>query len=101
MYVHPRLAEPGELDAHVTFDPYLLREPTPLIETWLPLSNALNSLNRAMGLQDIYPFILSPPVVAKLSAIHDIIHGNTRPEKPQAAPLDQKQSQKPAAEAAT
>ena len=97
MYVHPRLAEPGELDAHVTFDPYLLREPSPLIETWLPLSNALNSLNRAMGLQDIYPFILSPPVVAKLSAIHDIIHGNTLPEKPQAAPLDQRQSQKPAA----
>jgi hypothetical protein len=70
-----------------------------LIETWLPLSNALNSLNRAMGLQDIYPFILSPPVVAKLSAIHDIIHGNTRPEKPQAAPLDQARSQKLAAEA--
>jgi hypothetical protein len=52
-----------------------------------------------MGLQDIYPFILSPPVVAKLSAIHDIIHGNTRPEKPQAAPLDQARSQKLAAEA--
>ena len=99
MYVHPRLAEPGELDAHVTFDPYLLREPSPLIETWLPLSNALNSLNRAMGMQDIYPFILSPPVVEKLSAIHDIIHGNALPVKPQAARPDQAQLQKPAAEA--
>jgi hypothetical protein len=29
-----------------------------------------------MGLLDIYPFILSPPVVEKLSAIHDLIHGN-------------------------
>jgi hypothetical protein len=27
-------------------------------------------------LSDIYPFILSPPVVGKLSAIHDLIHGN-------------------------
>ena len=89
MYVHPRLAEPGELDAHVTFDPYLVREPSNLIETWLPLSNALNSLNRTMGLQDIYPFILSPPVVEKLSVIHDLIHGNIFPEKPQAKAADQ------------
>jgi hypothetical protein len=43
------------------------------------LSNALNSLNRTMGLPDIYPFILSPPVVEKLSAIHDLVHGNNLP----------------------
>jgi hypothetical protein len=74
MYVHPRLARPGELDAQVDFDPYTVRDPSPLIETWIPLSNALNSLNRTMGQSDIYPFILSPPVVRKLSAIHDLIH---------------------------
>ncbi len=51
-----------------------------MIDTWVPLSNALNSLNRTMGLPDIYPFILSPPVVEKLSAIHDLIHGNKLPE---------------------
>jgi hypothetical protein len=88
MYVRPRLAEPGELDAHVTFDPYLVREPSPLIETWIPLSNALNSLNRAMGLPDIYPFILSPPVIEKLSAIHDLIHGNTLPGNAVPAPAE-------------
>jgi hypothetical protein len=87
MYVHPRLAEPGEHDAHVTFDPYLVREPSSLIETWLPLSYALNSLNRTMGLPDIYPFILSPPVVEKLSAIHDLVHGNKLPVK---APAESK-----------
>jgi hypothetical protein len=77
MYVNPRLARSGEADAQVDFDPYSVRDASPLIETWIPLSNALNSLNRSMGLQDIYPFILSLPVVAKLSAIHDLIHGNT------------------------
>ena len=81
IYVHPRLAEPGELDAQVNFDPYRVREPSPLIETWVPLASALNSLNRTMGQQDIYPFILSPPVVEKLSAIHDLVHGNKLPEK--------------------
>ena len=32
----------------------------PLVDTWIPLSNALNALNRTMGQPDIYPFILSP-----------------------------------------
>jgi hypothetical protein len=78
MYVHPRLASPGELDAQVDFDPYLVREASPLIETWIPLSNALNGLNRTMGLPDLYPFILSPPVVKKLSVIHDLVHHNLK-----------------------
>jgi hypothetical protein len=78
MYVHPRLASAGELDAQVDFDPYLVREASPLIETWIPLSNALNGLNRTMGLPDLYPFILSPPVIAKLSVIHDLVHGNLK-----------------------
>ncbi len=77
MYVHPRLARPGELDAQVDFDPYSVRDPSSLIDTWIPLSNALNSLNRTMGLTDIYPFILSPGVVEKLCAMHDLIHGNS------------------------
>jgi hypothetical protein len=79
MYVHPRLASPGELDAQVDFDPYLVRESLLLIETWIPLSNALNGLNRTMGLPDLYPFILSPPVVEKLSVIHDLVHRNLKP----------------------
>ena len=78
MYVHPRLASPGELDAQVDFDPYLVHEASTLIETWIPLSNALNGLNRTMGLPDLYPFILSPSVVKKLSVIHDLVHHNLK-----------------------
>jgi hypothetical protein len=94
MYVHPRLARSGEHDAQVDFDPFLVREPQALIDTWIPLSNALNSLNRTMGLQDIYPFILSPRVVEKLSAIHDFIHGNMLLEK---APVTAKKTDAPPA----
>jgi hypothetical protein len=100
MYVQPRLAPPGELDAQVDFDPYLVHEASPLIETWIPLSNALNSLNRTMGLQDLYPFILSPRVVEKLSAIHDLIHGNALPEKVQIAPPETEAAEVPAGSAA-
>ncbi len=79
--VQPRLARPGELDAQVDFDPYRVRDPSPLIQAWVPLSNALNSLNRTMGMLDAYPFVLPPAVVDKVSAIHDLIHGNTLPDK--------------------
>jgi hypothetical protein len=49
---------------------------TTLVDTWIPLSHALNALNRTMGQRDVYPFILSPAVIKKLGAIHDLIHGD-------------------------
>src|SRR4030095_15770370 len=44
-----------------------------LIAAWFPLTNALNSLNRSMGLPDLYPFVLSAAAITKLRGIHDII----------------------------
>ncbi len=41
-----------------------------VIDTWLPLSFALNAVNRSMGKDDLYPFVLAPPVVAKLGFVH-------------------------------
>jgi len=29
-----------------------------------------------MGQPDVYPFILSPAVIKKLGAIHDVVHGD-------------------------
>jgi hypothetical protein len=72
--IHPALAKGGDLDAKVNFDPYGTGGFAQLIDTWIPLSNALNNLNRTMGQPDLYPFILSPPVIAKLTAIHDLVH---------------------------
>jgi hypothetical protein len=60
----------------VNFDPYGSSGIAQLIDTWIPLSNALNNLNRTMGRQDLYPFILSPPVIAKLAAIHQLVHAS-------------------------
>jgi hypothetical protein len=44
-----------------------------LIGAWFPLTFALNSLNRGMGLTDIYPFVLSERAIAKLHFVHDVI----------------------------
>jgi hypothetical protein len=44
-----------------------------LLATWFPLTYALNSLNRGMGLPDLYPFVLSETAVAKLRFVHEVI----------------------------
>ncbi len=63
---HRHLIEPK-------FDPYRIAEFQPIIEHWIPLTYALNSLNRSMGLQDLYPFVLSETAIEKLRFVHDII----------------------------
>ena len=47
-----------------------------IIEAWAQLSIALNSINRSMGLPDIYPFVLSKAVVEKLRFIAEVIAGS-------------------------
>ena len=47
-----------------------------VIEAWSQLSVALNSINRSMGLSDIYPFVLSKPVVEKLRFIAEVVVGS-------------------------
>jgi hypothetical protein len=71
---HPRLTRGDELDASVDFDPYRAPGMIQLIDSWLPLSLALNSLNRAMGQSDLYPFVLSQPAIDKLGFVHDLVH---------------------------
>jgi hypothetical protein len=88
IYINPPIARAGELEAAVDFQPYRAPDVSTLVDTWIPLSNALNSLNRTMGQPDVYPFILSPAVIRKLGAIHDLIHGDrlARETVGQAAP---------------
>ena len=35
----------------------------------------MNSVNRAMGMRDLYPFVLSPAVIRKLGFIHSRVQG--------------------------
>ena len=45
-----------------------------ILDTWMEFSVILNSLNRSMGMNDAYPFVLTQPVRKKLSFIHHAIH---------------------------
>ena len=54
-------------------DPYEEPDIRPVIEAWLPLVFAVNSLNRSMGLADLYPFVIGDRVVEKLAFMHRMV----------------------------
>ena len=68
----PKLDE--DIASNADFDPYAVKDVQQLTNTWIPLTFALNSLNRTMGRDDLYPFVISPPVIEKLGFIHGLVH---------------------------
>jgi hypothetical protein len=60
--------------ANVSFDPYTQLDFQAIVETCVPLSFAVNSINRAMGVPDVYPFIISQGVVDKMKFIHQLVN---------------------------
>jgi hypothetical protein len=44
-----------------------------IIEMWLPLSWSLNMVNRSMGHDDLYPFVLPVAVLEKMRFVHTVI----------------------------
>jgi hypothetical protein len=73
--IRPRAGQDGNLKTAITFDPYVETGFETIIEAWLPMTFAVNSINRSMGIDDLYPFVISPDVTAKLKAVHDIVKG--------------------------
>ena len=70
------------LGPDVVQDPSLAAAPMPdaaerpfelIIGDWLPLTYALNAINRSMGQEDLYPFTLAPTVIDKLAFVHDLV----------------------------
>jgi len=63
-----------ELETDVAFEPYSARSAQQLVDAWIPLTVALNSMQRSMGEADLYPFVLVPAVVEKLEFMHKLLH---------------------------
>ena len=64
-------------------DPQLASEPSPepqssfaaIVASWIPLTYALNAINRSMGSGDLYPFVLAGPAIDKLAFVHACVEG--------------------------
>ncbi|QCX00689.1 hypothetical protein FGM00_11435 [Aggregatimonas sangjinii] len=61
------------LKTRVSFDPYIKEDFQAIVNTCVPLSFAVNSINRAMGIPDVYPFVINMGVVKKMKFIHNIL----------------------------
>ena len=62
--------EPGLEVARLDLDAF-----ADLVQGWIPLTVALNNMNRSFGMGDCYPFVLSPVAVEKIKFVHDVVHG--------------------------
>jgi hypothetical protein len=77
-----RLKADFETPAHrvdLSFDPYDAASVDQLVQAWIPVTVAINAVNRSMGQPDLYPFVLSAPVIAKLAVVHSLIHATPAP----------------------
>jgi hypothetical protein len=77
--VSPKLAEsPGAV-----FDVHPRDADLPqLVEAWLALTFAVNSLNRSMGLHDLNPYVLGPFAVEKLAFVQQRVRAVSPPRPP-------------------
>lgn len=73
--MEPRAAEfrPGAIWPFEPSDIYQEETFEALMGRWIPLTIALNSLNRCMGHSDFYPFIIPAPAYDKLRFVHRMI----------------------------
>jgi hypothetical protein len=49
--------------------PALASDFASLMDAWIPMTYALNALNRSMGARDLYPFVLAGPIIDKLAYV--------------------------------
>ncbi|MGJ8638235.1 MAG: zinc-binding metallopeptidase family protein [Opitutaceae bacterium] len=69
----PQLAHPEILTVSVGFDPYVESDFEKITAAYVPVTLAINSMNRSMGQPDLYPFVLSESSIEKLHFIHKLI----------------------------
>ncbi|MBR0933419.1 putative zinc-binding metallopeptidase [Bradyrhizobium jicamae] len=71
--VAPAVGASEGMAARIDFDPYAIIDFDRVVASWLPFVFAMNSVNRAIGSKDLYPFVLAPPVIEKLRFVHRLV----------------------------
>jgi hypothetical protein len=71
--LNPQPLEDGAPHLVQLTDPYHVSDYKQLMTHWIPITVAMNAMNRSIGNSDYYPFALSPNVFEKLRFIHDLI----------------------------
>lgn len=69
----PQVADGGSLGRTLMTRRLDLHSFDDIINGWVTVTLALNSLNRSMGLTDPYPFVLSAAAIEKLRFVHEVV----------------------------
>ncbi len=85
--IRPRAGQDGNLTASVSFDAYNQADFDSILEAWLPVTFAVNSINRSMGIDDLYPFVISRDVTGKLRAVYEVVRSYGKDRRPLAQRL--------------
>ena len=67
------IGQPGGITA---INPYHQQDFRQLHDDWIPLTVALNAVNRSIGNRDFYPFVSSQTIFNKLNFIHQLINSS-------------------------
>lgn len=73
MQISPTFGPASMMNVRADFDPYLEPDFERILKACVPLTFAVNTLNRGMGRRDLYPFIINPPVREKLKFVHRLV----------------------------
>lgn len=73
--LRPRRPDEPALEA----DPKLIRRRDfgEVMDAWFAVTYVLNNLNRSLGQQDAYPFVLSDPAIEKLRFVHEVVENSS------------------------
>ena len=67
---------PTETVPSTEADPYEATGIDQIISAWVPLTVAINSINRSLGQPDLYPFVLTDAIIGKIDAVFRLIAGS-------------------------
>ena len=79
--VAPAAGSSADFAAKIDFDPNTVDDFERVVAAWLPFVFAMNSVNRAIGSKDLYPFVLAPAVIEKLKFIHRLVQKSAEPSR--------------------
>ncbi|GLR16394.1 zinc-binding metallopeptidase family protein [Portibacter lacus] len=74
MKLNPTLTGITTMNMDANFNPYFEKDFDKMLETCLPLTFAVNAINRSMGQPDLYPFVFNASVIQKLRFVHECLN---------------------------
>ncbi|MBL9169463.1 MAG: putative zinc-binding peptidase [Verrucomicrobiales bacterium] len=99
--IHPEVPEPINVRSPTLVPADPGQSFDEMLDRWFPLVAATNSLNRSMGLPDLYPYVMASTVIEKIRFVHELVKARSSESRSQAAPQTEETTTSPSANEGT